>query len=113
MLLAACLPAAALAQGPSCIPAATLANFNDCMQAEILPLEAKVVHLSNAVRAKLKPAPQKLRAFDRAQDGWNAYRNGECEMEAHRQPEGLDAKRTFAECTKRLLEARAKELEAL
>jgi len=82
---------------------------------EILPLETKVVHLVNELRARYRGAPQRLAAFDRAQDSWNAYRNGHCGLEAEARggKSEAEARRAHAACAKRLLESRVKELEGL
>lgn len=110
MLVILCAATGARAQ--SCIDTAPLDTFGDCFQAEILPLEAKVVHLVNAVRSRYRADPERLRAFDRSADAWNAERNSRCSAEAQGKAP-IEAKRAFASCTKRALEARARELEAL
>ena len=111
-MLAIAVLAIAPAASASCIDTAALETFNDCMQDEILPLESKVVHLVNALRSRYRADPERLKAFERAADAWNAERNGRCSAVAEGKKE-LEAKRSFAACTKRALEARVRELEAL
>jgi uncharacterized protein YecT (DUF1311 family) len=113
--IALSLPAFA-AQAQSCAEtAADRQALNECTQAEILPLETKVVHLFNALRSKYKPDAKLLESFENSQDAWNAYRNGHCSIEAAARGGGAEiaVKRAFVACAKRTLEARVRELEAL
>ncbi|MBV8033299.1 MAG: DUF1311 domain-containing protein [Betaproteobacteria bacterium] len=115
-VLAACLAWSFAAHGASCLESALERDaYEACVRDEILPLESRVVHLVNAVRAKLRAEPERLKAFERAHDAWNDYRNGQCATEVSLREEGSPQarRRAFAICTKRLLELRVQELEAL
>ncbi len=112
--LALLLPS--MAQAASCADTVSTGEaFQECAQKEILPLEARVVHLFNAARNKYKRDPELLKELDRTEDAWNVYRNGHCSIEARARGKGSDieTKRAFQACAKRTLEARIKELEGL
>ena len=113
--IALCLLASgALAQ--SCAQtAADRQALNECTQAEILPLETKVVHLFNALRSKYKADAKLLQSLESSQDAWNAYRNSHCSIEADARggASEIAVKQAFVACAKRTLELRAKELEGL
>ncbi len=105
-----------MAQAAACADTAKSEEaFQECAQKEILPLEARVVHLFNATRNKYKADPELLKELDRTEDAWNAYRNGHCSLEAKTRGKGSDieTKRAFQACAKRTLEVRIKELEGL
>jgi uncharacterized protein YecT (DUF1311 family) len=111
--LAALLALAGPARAQSCLETApTSEAFRECMQAEILPLETKVVHLTNELRAKERGSPGRLAAFDRDADAWNERRNRQCTLEGERAGGDLPAKRAFGSCAKRELLQRIGELEA-
>lgn len=116
-VLALCLAASlARAQPDSCIQAATDRRaFNECAQREILPLEAKVVHLLSSLRTKYKGNRSLLESLQSSEDAWNTYRNGHCGVEAAARggASDIEVQRAFAVCAKRTLELRVRELESL
>jgi uncharacterized protein YecT (DUF1311 family) len=112
----ACIAPGARAEADSCFDkAAGNDAFNECARLEILPLEGKVVSLFNGIRSKYKNDAASLATLDKSEDGWNAYRNSHCTIEAAAggSLSGIERRRAFARCAKRILLHRIAELELL
>ena len=121
VLLLALLSPGARAQAASCLQTASdTESFNACARSEILPLEGKVVSMVNGLRSKYKNDASLLATLMKSEEAWNTYRNNHCVVEAAAAAAAarggaaeVEKHRAFAVCTKRALELRLRELEAL
>ena len=109
------------AQGPSCIEKVVdMQSLEACGTAELFPLQEKLEALTRELSQRHRDNPNVWPWLSSSKIGWDSYHVNHCAFEAaartastNKPARSIEGGRFLLECSKRLLEQRIRELQAL